>query len=301
MHWLNYHHLLHFWTVAREGSIRRASEISGVTPASISVQLRQLEKELGAQLLRKEGRGLALTETGRKVLEYANEIFPKGLELLESVRGMKADRPVELRVGVRDVMPKLMAFRLLEPVFTSGKAVRVICREGEMPDLVTDLSIHRLDLVLADTPLEASYMIKGYSHLVNQSAILIMGSPAMAGRYRRGFPQSLDTAPFVLPTTNCRLRRDMDKWFLEKNLAVRVVAEFADSAMLKIAGSRGLGLFAIPSEMRQEVENMYGVTMLGPMDGVEERYFAISAERKVRHPFVSAILEAAKARQGDRA
>ena len=294
MHWLNYHHLLHFWTVAREGSIRKASEVSGVTPASISVQIRQLEKSLGAQLFRKEGRGLALTETGRKVLEYANEFFPKGLELLESVRGMKADRPVELRVGVRDVMPKLMAFRLLEPVFLSGKAVRVICREGEMPDLMADLSIHRLDLVLADTPLEASSMIKGYSHLVNQSGILIVGAPALAGRYRRGFPQSLDTAPFVLPTTNCRLRRDMDKWFLEKNLAVRVVAEFADSAMLKIAGSRGLGLFAIPSVMRQEVENMYGVTVLGPMDGVEERYFAISAERKVSHPFVSAILEAAK-------
>jgi LysR family transcriptional activator of nhaA len=257
-----------------------------------------LEKSLGAQLFRKEGRGLALTETGRKVLEYANEIFPKGLELLESVRGMKADRPVELRVGVRDVMPKLMAFRLLEPVFSSGKAVRVICREGEMPDLMADLSIHRLDLVLADTPLEASSMIKGYSHLVNQSGILIVGAPALAGRYRRGFPQSLDTAPFVLPTTNCR---DMDKWFLEKNLAVRVVAEFADSAMLKIAGSRGLGLFAIPSVMRQEVENMYAVTVLGPMDGVEERYFAISAERKVRHPFVSAILEAAKGRQSDHA
>ena len=294
MDWLNYHHLLHFWTVAREGSIRRASEISGVTPASISVQVHQLEKALGAELFRKEGRGLALTDTGKKVLEYANEIFPKGLELLESVRGMKADRPVELRVGVCDVMPKLMAYRLLEPVFLSGKAVRVFCREGEMPNLVADLSIHRLDLVLADAPLDPACKIKGFSHLVTQSGILIVGAPALAAKYRRGFPRSLDTAPFVLPTTNCRLRRDMDKWFYERNLAVHMVAEFADSAMLKIAGSRGLGLFAIPSVMRQEVETIYGATLVGPMEGIEERYFAISVQKKTRHPFVSAILEAAK-------
>ena len=294
MNWLNYHHLLHFWSVAREGSIRKASEISGVTSSSISVQLRQLEKALGAQLFRKEGRGLVLTETGNKVLEYANEIFPKGLELLESVRAMKADRPVELRVGVRDVMPKLMAYRLLEPVFLSGKAVRVVCREGEMPDLVTDLSIHRLDLVLADTPLDPAYKIKGYSHLVNQSGILIVGAPALVARYRRGFPKSLDTAPFVLPTTNCRLRRDMDKWFHEQNLAIRVVAEFADSAMLKIAGSRGLGLFAVPSVMRQDVESMYGIAVLGPMETVEEQYYAITASKRVANPLITSILQMAE-------
>lgn len=294
MHWLNYHHLLHFWTVAREGSIQAASEASGVTPASISVQLRQLERALGVALLEKKGRGLALTDMGRKVADYAAEIFAKGQELIHTVKGFPSDRPRDIRVGIRDVMPKVAAFRFLEPVFSSAHSYRVVCTEGEMAQLVADLAIHRLDLVLTDSPLDPIQKIQAYSHLLDESEVLLMGTAPLARQYRHGFPDSLDGAPFLLPTPNCMLRREMDRWFRDLGLSPRIVGEFADSAMLKIAGSKGVGLFPLPAFMRQEVEEMYGVKLVGKVDGVKERFFAVSVERKIRHPGVIAIIEAAR-------
>lgn len=294
MHWLNYHHLLHFWTVAREGSIQRASEISGVTPASISVQVRQLERALGVALFEKKGRGLALTEMGRKVADYSAEIFAKGQELLQVIKGLPSDRPQDIRIGIRDVMPKLVAYRFLEPVFNSVKPYRVVCTEGDMAQLVADLAIHRLDLVLTDTPLDPLHKIQAYSHPLAESEVLLMASPALARQFRQDFPNALEGAPLLLPTPNCMLRREMDRWFRDLGLTPKIVGEFADSAMLKIAGSRGAGLFPISATIRKEVEEMYGVKSVGKIDGVLERFFAVSVERKIRHPGVVAILQAAK-------
>jgi LysR family transcriptional activator of nhaA len=300
MDWLNYHHLLNFWLVAREGSVQRASEVLHVTPASVSVQIRQLERSLGVRLFKKQGRGLALTEMGEQVAEYASDIFATGQELLEMVRGRPVGRPLELRVGIRDVMPKLVAFQLLEPAFGFSDAIRVVCHEGEMSSLIADLSIHKLDLVLSDTALDPLYKVQASSHLLGESDIVILGAAKLARKYRKGFPASLDGAPFLLPTENNVLRREMDQWFRDLDVSPQVLGEFTDSAMLKIAGGRGLGLFAIPVIIEEEVAAMYRVQNVGKATGVRERFYAVSVPRKLPHPAVVAIRARAASDPGAR-
>lgn len=294
MDWLNYHQLLNFWLVAREGSVQRASELLHVTPSSVSIQIRQLERAFGAKLFKKQGRGLALTEMGQQVSVYASEIFAKGRELMELVKGRPAGKPLELRVGVRDIMPKLVAFRLLQPALELDQPVRLICQEGEMSQLVSDLAIHKLDVVLSDIALDPLYKIQAYSHRLGESEVVVVGTKTLAKRYRRDFPSSLDGAPFLLPTENSALRRQMDRWFSDLNLVPTVCGEFADSAMMKIAGVNGLGLLAIPSMIEAEVQQIYGLQRVGGAAGVLEQFFAVSVERKIKHAGVLAIREQAR-------
>lgn len=289
MDWLNYHHLQNFWLVAREGSVQRASELLHVTPASVSIQVKQLERALKVKLFKKQGRGLVLTEKGEQVAEYAAEIFATGRELLEMVKGQSAGRPQELRVGIRDVMPKLVAFRLLQPALELDPAVRLICREGDMSQLVADLAIHKIDVILTDTALDPIYKVQAYSHRLGESDVVIMGTRELARRYRPGFPASLQGAPFLLPISSTLLRRSLDQWFAGLAISPVVKGEFADSAMLKIAARHGLGLFAVPVTIQEDVTCMYGVHEVGHVAGVKERFYAISVERKLKHPAVIAI------------
>lgn len=294
MDWLNYHQLLNFWLVSREGSVQRASELLHVTPSSVSIQIRQLERALGAKLFKKQGRGLALTEMGQQVAGYASEIFAKGRELMELVKGRPVGTPLELRVGIRDVMPKLVAFKLLKPALDLEHPVRLICQEGEMSKLISDLAIHKLDVVLSDTALDPLYRVQAHSHRLGESEVVIVGTRDLARRYRRGFPSSLDGAPFLLPTDNGVLRRQLERWFNDLSLAPRICGEFADSAMMKIAGVSGLGLLAVPSIIEDEVQKMYGLRRIGTAAGVQEQFYAVSVERKIKHPGVLAIREAAR-------
>ncbi len=289
MDWLNYHHLQNFWLVAREGSVQRASEILHVTPASVSVQVKQLERAMKVKLFKKQGRGLVLTEIGEQVAEYASEIFGTGRELLEMIRGKPVGRPQELRVGIRDVMPKLVAFRLLQPALELDEPVRLICQEGDMPQLVADLAIHKLDVILTDTALDPVYKVQAYSHRLGESDVVIMGTKELAKRYRPGFPASLDGAPFLLPINTTLLRRELDQWFNDLFVRPIIKGEFADSAMLKIAARHGLGLFAIPTSIQDDVAEIYGMREVGKVDGIKERFYAISVERKLKHPAVVAI------------
>jgi|TARA_R110000868_G_scaffold320720_3_gene581687 LysR family transcriptional activator of nhaA len=291
MDWLNYHHLLSFWLVAREGSVRQASEILHVTPASVSVQVKQLERSLGVRLLQKKGRGLVLTAIGKEVAEYASEIFSTGRELMEMVKGSPEGKPQVLRVGICDVMPKIVAFQLLKPALELNDSVRLVCQEGEMSELVADLAIHKLDVILTDTALDPLYKVQAYSHRLGESGIVIMGTKELAQKYRRGFPDSIDGAPFLLPMDNSVLRRAMDQWFSDFHLTPVVKGEFADSAMLKIAGRQGLGLFAIPISIQDDVMAIYGLRDVGVAEGVKERFYAVSVERKLKHPAVIAIRE----------
>ncbi|MCR9291490.1 MAG: LysR family transcriptional regulator [bacterium] len=288
---INYQHLLYFWMIAREGSVQGASQALHVTSASVSAQVKQLERSLGVQLLRKSGRGVELTETGEQVAEYAGEIFSKGRELLEMVRGQPLGRSRIFRVGVRDVMPKLVAFQMLQAAFESPEPLRVICHEGEMSQLVADLAVHKLDVVLSDTALDPLYKLRAYSHLLGESEVIIVGSPELTKSLRKPFPQSLQGAPFLLPTENSVLRRSLEQWFSDHGITPWIQAEFADSAMLKIAGRNGLGFFAIPARIEREVKSMYEVERVGAAVGVVERYYAISVERKIKHPAVLAIRE----------
>ncbi len=291
MDWLNYHHLLNFWLVAREGSVQRASEVLHVTPASVSVQVRQLERALDVKLLKKQGRGLVLTETGEKVASYANEIFATGRELTEMVKGLPVGRPLELRVGIREVMPKLVAFQLLQPALDLEQNVRLVCKEADMASLVADLAIHKLDVVLSDTPLDPLYKVQAFSHRLGESPVAIAGNAKLARRYRRNFPASLDGAPFILPTDHSVLRRELDQWFSDLGVSPVIRGEFADSAMLKIAGRHGMGLFAVPVTIMDDVSEIYGFKQVGIAEGLKERFYAVSVERKLKHPAVVAIRE----------
>ena len=291
MDWLNYHHLLNFWLVAREGSVQRASALLHVTPASVSIQVKQLERALGVQLLRKHGRGLQLTETGEEVAQYASQIFNTGRELLEVVRGNSSAKAQTLRVGIRDVMPKLVAFQLLQPALEQNPDLRIVCEEAEMPELVTQLAIHKLDVILTDTALDPVHNVRAHSHRLGESAVVIVGTQELADQFREGFPESLNDAPFLLPLESSALRSALDLWFLDQKLAPKIKGEFADSAMLKIAARGGLGLIAAPQRILHDIDSIYGLTMVGTIPKIKERFYAISVNRKIEHPAVIAIRE----------
>lgn len=287
---LNYHHLMYFWVTAREGSMTRAAAKLHVTPATLSIQIKELEKFLGRQLLRKSGRGLALTETGESVLQYASDIFSTGEEMLNALRGNPLGTPMLFRVGVKDVMPKMVAYRLLEPALKLETPMRLVCHEGALEDLISELSIHRLDVVLSDTPMDPRYSVKAYSHLLGESSISVLAAPKLASQLRASdaFPKNLHRAPFLLPTSDTVLRRSLDLWFNQHEIDPEIRCEFEDAAMLKIAGKEGLGVFVAPTIIVEEVERMYGVSRLGELP-IVERFYALSVERRIKHPAVLAI------------
>jgi LysR family transcriptional activator of nhaA len=294
MAWLNYHHLLYFWTVAREGSVTKACALLNLTQPAISAQLRTLERSLGEKLFEKRGRTLALTDTGRVVYRYADEIFTIGRELQETLAGRPSGRPVRLTVGVVDATPKLVAYRLLEPVLRGPEPVHLVLREDRLERLLTDLALHALDIVLSDTPVPPPARVKAFSHPLGECGVTIFGAPSLAATYRRRFPASLDGAPFLLPTDNTTLRQSLDQWFARHGVRPNVVAEIEDSAVLKVFGQNGVGLFAAPSIVEPQVRRQYSVRAVGHISDVRERFFAISVERRIRHPAVLALTSSAR-------
>jgi LysR family transcriptional activator of nhaA len=296
MEWLNYHHLLYFWTVARTGGVSAASAELRLAQPTISGQLRLLEDHFGEKLFHRVGRRLELTDVGRLVYRYADEIFTLGRELGDAVRGRPTGRPLRFAVGIADQVPKLIAYRLMEPALKLPERVRLVCREDKPERLLADLAVHALDLVLTDAPLNPSINVRAFSHLLGECGTTIFGARALVARHRRGFPRSLDGAPFLLPTENTVLRRSLDQWFAQQDLRPVVVSEFEDSALLKAFGERGVGLFAAPAAIEAEIRRQYGVQVIGRTEDVRERFYAISVERRLKHPAVLAISEAAKER-----
>lgn len=294
MNWLNYHHLQYFWVVSQEGSVARASERLHVTPATISIQLRDLEKSLGVKLLKKAGRGLALTEMGTVVQSYANDIFATGQELLDIVSGRPSDGPIQFRVGIKDVMPKLVAYQLLEPTLSMAEEVRISCYEGDVGRLIADLAIHKLDVVLSDTPIDPLLKVRAYSHLLGESEVVFVGAKALAKQARKDFPFSLNSVPMLLPMRNTVLRRSLDNWFEENKIRPVIRGEFDDSAMMKVMGKAGVGIFPVTDVISEEVQDMYHVEPIAMIPGLAERFYAISVERKIKHPGVLAISKMAR-------
>jgi LysR family transcriptional activator of nhaA len=299
MEWLNYHHLLYFWNVARLGSVARASEELRLTQATVSAQLKSLEAAMGEKLLRKAGRHLALTETGKTVFRYAEEIFSLGQEMMGALKGRSEGRLARLAVGVADVLPKIVAFQLIEPALRLSEAYRILCREGTNDELLGALALHDLDVVLTDAPLDPGSNVRAFNHLLGECGLMLFGARKLAERYRRGFPKSLDGAPFLLPTRNTAARRSLDQWFQANNLQPRVVAEFEDSALLRVFGQHGKGLFFAPSIVGGDLAQQSGARVIGRIDEVRERFYAISLDRKLKHPAVVAISEAARTKLGD--
>ena len=291
---LNFKHLRYFWAVARSGSIARASEQLHVTPQSISVQLRDLEQVIGAELLRRAGRGLELTETGRRILGYADEIFSLGDELLEVARDQSMRKLLPFMVGIADSVPKSVAYRVVEPAMRLQEPVRLICREGRLTTLLADLAVHRLDIVIADRPMPTEVNVRGYSHLLGESDLTIFGAPQLIKSLRGKFPASLTDTPFLMPGEGVAVRARLMQWFEDQDLHPRIVGEFDDIALLKAFGQGGAGLFAAPTAISGYVCAQYGVHPVGKIESVVEQLYAITTERRLKHPATVAMSQAAQ-------
>lgn len=291
---LNLKHLRYFWSVASHGSIARAAEILHLTPQTISGQLRELEDQVGAKLFTKSGRGLALTDTGRLVFSYADEMFRIGDELQDVLAGRTPGGGLTLNVGVAMVVPKLLTHRVLAPALAMDEPVRLQCVERPLTELLADLSVHKLDLVLTDSPLNPALNIRAYNHPLGETPSVFCAARSLAARLRPGFPQSLDGAPMLMPSSHSALRRALDQWLDGLDVKPQVVAEIEDRALMKTFGEAGAGVFSVPQAVEDDVLQKYDVEIIGRTDEVTERFYAISAERRIKHPAVSAITETAR-------
>lgn len=293
---LNYKHLHYFWVVAKCGGIGRASEQLHLTPQTISGQLSLLEETLGYKLFNRIGRRLELNESGRMVFSYADEIFSLGEELEEMLRHRPGERPLQFTVGVADSVQKSIAYMLLEPALKLPETLRIVCREGKLATLLAGLAIQGLDLVIADGPMPANSNVRGYNHLLGECGVRFLAAPVLAKQYKKGFPQSLDGAPFLLQGEDAAVRPRLLKWFEKERIRPRIVGEFDDGALLKEFGAAGTGIFAVPALVAAQVGKQYGVQEIGRTDAVIEQFYAISVERRLSHPAVVAISSAARKR-----
>jgi LysR family transcriptional activator of nhaA len=291
---LNYHHLRLFQAVAREGNLTRASKQLHLTPQTVSTQIRDLEAALGERLFQRIGRRMFLTEAGQVALRYANEIFSLGQEFQETLRGRPTGHPPRILVGAADVLPKLIVHRLIEPALRLNEPIQLVCQEGTPTELLADLAVHRLDVVLSDTPIPPTVNVRAYNHLLGTCGVTFMAQPKLGRRLRRRFPESLDGAPVLLPIDDAVLRRLLDGWFDSCGVRPVIVGEFEDSALLKSFGQAGEGFFAIPTVVEEEVARQYEVEAIGQTEEVTESFYAISVERRVRHPAVAALCDAAR-------
>lgn len=294
MDWLNYHHLLYFWTVAKEGGVSRAAEQLHLAQPTLSSQIKKLEKAVGTPLFEREGRTMVLTETGQVVYRYADEIFSLGRELSDTLRGRTTRDKLNLIVGVPDNLPKLVVYELLKPAMELEEHVRLQVYESKLQDLLADLALHRLDLVLADSPITPDSHVRAFNHLLGECSVTVFGTDKMAKRYSKNFPESLHDAPMLLPTQNTSLRRHMEQWFDQQDIQPEIAHELEDSAIVKVFGQEGHGLFVSPSAIERHVLKQYSVSVVGRIPEIKERFYAISVQRRIKHPAVLAITDAAR-------
>ncbi|MEQ1505658.1 MAG: transcriptional activator NhaR [Myxococcota bacterium] len=298
MEWLNYHHLLYFWMVAREGSVTAAAAKLRLSQPTLSGQIKQLERDLGESLFERRGRSLALTEIGATVYQYADAIFGLGAELVEVVHGRRTGSGPRFVVGVLDALPKRVVCQLLAPALGLPGGVHLVCREGPLDVLLAALATHAVDLVLSDTPIGPTAAVRAFQHPLGECGVVFVAAPALAARLRDGFPASLDRAPMLVPADGTSLRRSLQTWFDHLRLTPSIVGEFTDHALLKAFGQVGLGAFAVPAVTADEVARQYEVEPIGRVDEVRERFYAITVDRRIRHPAALAIASGAAALLG---
>lgn len=288
---LNFKHLRYFWMVAKSGSIASASQHLHLTPQSISGQLGELEDNIGVELFRRVGRGLELTEMGRRIFSYADEIFALGDELLEVALDQTTRKSLPFRVGIADSVPKSVAYRVVEPALRLVEPVRLVCREGRLAPLLAEMAVHRLDLVIADRPMPTHLNVRGYSHFLGESDLTVFAAPELAKSLPEAFPALLDRAPFLLPGEDVALRPDLIRWFEAQRLYPHIVGEFEDSALLKAFGQAGAGLFVAPTAIADYVSRQYAVQAVGRIQSVTEQLYAITTERRLLHPAIVAVVQ----------
>ncbi|MBL8391685.1 MAG: transcriptional activator NhaR [Candidatus Accumulibacter sp.] len=291
---LNFKHLRYFWMVAKSGTIARACEQLHLTPQAISGQLRELEEALGVELFRRAGRGLELTDVGRRILSYAEEIFALGDELLDVARDQTSRKSLPFAVGIADSVPKSVAHRVVAPALQLPEAVRLVCREGRLTTLLGDLAVHRLDMVIADRPLPSNLNVRGYSHLLGESDLTVFGAAGVVQTLSGEFPALLADAPFLMPGDDVAIRPRLEQWLQAKRLQPRIVGEFDDNALLQAFGRAGAGLFVAPTAIADDVVDQYRVVRVGRLEAVSEQLFAITGERRLSHPAIVAISQTAR-------
>jgi len=289
MEWLNYHHLRYFWNVARKGGVRKAAEELHVSQPSISAQLRLLEEALGEKLFQRSGRNLILTEAGHLVLSYADEIFATGRELMSAVKQRPGKPPLRLNIGLTDAFPKLIAFEIFQGAFRSTESVHIVCREGEIGILVNRLQAHRLDIVLADEPASSSLKARTFNHKLGHSGVTFCAVPSVAAKLRRNFPQSLNGAPALLPTENMGMRIGLETWFDAQGIRPRLIGEFEDSALMEVCASGGRGFTAVHTVVDRMALKRYGLKVIARVADCGSDFYAITTERRVKHPGAVAI------------
>jgi len=293
---LNFHHLRYFWVTAREGGLTKASRKLRVSPSTISTQIKSLEHNLGRDLFERTGKGLRLTTDGNEVLKYADEIFALGQELADATRSEPSlQHPLRLRVGVADILPRLVAYQLLAPAIHTALPVHLVCRGATQEELVSDLALHHVDLVLGDEPVGVGRDVDVDNRLLGESTVTLFGTRALAAALGDGFPKSLHGAPMLLPDVSVAQRRRLERWFEEHRIRPHVVGEFTDSALLKAFGEEGAGVFPSPTVVRSHVEETYGVVALGELSSVRERFYAITLRGRSTNTAVDRILKAADA------
>jgi LysR family transcriptional regulator, transcriptional activator of nhaA len=294
MEWINYHHLLYFWTVVRAGSIGRASEQLRLAPPTISAQIRSLEQNLGEKLLLRSARGVQTTEMGQVVYRYADDIFSLGREMLDTVRGRPTGRPLQVVIGIADVLPKEISHALIAPALQLREQVQITCREDNQEHLLAQLSIQELDVVLSDTPIGPPAKVRAYNHLLGECGTTFFAMPELSRKHRRRFPEVLRELPMLLPATNTTVRRALDQWLESLQITPVVIGQFEDFALLRRFGEAGAGVFAAPSLLEKQFRRERKLRVVGRADAVRNLFFAISVERKLKHPAVVAICETAR-------
>lgn len=288
---LNYHHLRYFHAVAKDGNLTRAAADMGKTPQTVSHQIRTLEEELGTPLFHRRGRRLVLTESGRQVLSFAEEIFSLGQDLVDSVEAQTGNRPIRLTVGVADVLPKRLAHSLILPALESRKEIRLICREAAPERLLAELAVGEVDLVLSDAPIPPSVSVRAHGHLLGKGSVCIMASPDLAEPLREGFPSSLTGRPLLVPTERSALRREIDRWIDDHRLHPRVAGEFDDFALMSAFAQSGTGAIPVPAAIADEVGEELGIRKVGMLEGVLVRFYAITLEQEGEDEGIAAILQ----------
>jgi LysR family transcriptional activator of nhaA len=295
MEWLNYHHLLYFWMVAKHGSITLASKELRLAHPTISGQIHRLEEVLGVKLFTRSGRNLVLTDSGRIAFRYADEIFALGQEFQDTLKGQSTGQPLQLVVGVSDVIAKSIVHRILEPAFQLRDKVRIICREARSADAFTgELAVNVIDVVLADAPAGPGTPVRTFSHPLGDCGSSFFAAPKLARACRKGFPDSLNGVPVMLPNSDSTFRRALDEWFRSHDIRPDIIAELDDLALASVLGEQGLGVLAAPDVIENELRQRYTLQLVGRAKDIRQRFFAISVERKIKNPAVAAICEVAR-------
>jgi LysR family transcriptional activator of nhaA len=292
---INYKHLHYFWMVAKEKSIAKASAQLHLTPQTISGQLSCLEEAMGVTLFDRIGRHLELTDAGRLAFSYADEIFSLGSELQNAVRHRPKKSSLAFKIGIDNVVPKSIAYRLLEPALHIPDAIHFNCRENDLDALLSDLLLHKLDLVISDSPISSELDFRGYCDPLGESGLSIFAARTLRERLQGEFPYCLDNMPLLLPASNTGIRTHLQRWFDKWRIHPAIVGEFEDSALMKEFAQAGVGMIASPTAIRAEVERKHELMAIGEVEEAIVRYYGISLQRKISHPGVTAIKEKARA------